>query len=65
MIKYLGIRRDKCEMCSKYIPTHSYQYVLLFKELYPLDSKIDFIICEKCAQRETGKKNWSKVKRKK
>ena len=65
MIKYIGIPRNECDMCNRHIPKHSYQYVLLFSDLYPEDTKTDLIICEKCAQRETGKKNWSKVKRSK
>lgn len=63
MIKYIAIPGHKCDMCDKHIPRHSYQYVLLLSELYPEDTKTDLIICEKCAQRETGKKQWSKVKR--
>ena len=63
MIKYIAIPGHKCDMCDKYISKHSYQHVLLFSELYPEDIKTDLIICEKCAQRESGKKNWSKIKR--
>ena len=63
MIKYVGIPRDKCDMCSKYIPKHSYQLALLFPKLYPDTIKTDLIVCENCAQREAGKKQWPNVKR--
>ena len=63
MIKYLGYINKQCDTCSKYTGKHAYQYVLLFKNLYPKDYKTDLIICEKCAQRKKSKKNWSKTKR--
>tara|TARA_R100001230_G_C5668883_1_gene173738 strand:+ start:932 stop:1339 length:408 start_codon:yes stop_codon:yes gene_type:complete len=63
VIKYLGIPNEKCECCSSYIPKHSYKWDLLFKKLYPKDYKTSMIVCEKCAMREVGKKNWNKTKR--
>ena len=65
MTKYLGRLQSKCEMCNKYQSTHYYEHELLFKDLYPKDYKIKYIVCEKCASREVGKRHWSKIKRKK
>ena len=64
MIKYIGMLNQQCDMCSKYTGKHAYQCVLLFSDLYPEDSKTDLIVCEKCAQREAGKKPWPNIKRK-
>ena len=58
MIKYLGRIQSKCEMCNKHESAHYYEYELLFKILYPKDYKTKLCICEKCAKRETGKKEY-------
>tara|TARA_R100000234_G_scaffold110475_1_gene82886 strand:+ start:6152 stop:6352 length:201 start_codon:yes stop_codon:yes gene_type:complete len=63
VVKYLGQASLTCEVCSKYIAKHSYEWELLFKSLYPKDTKTKRIVCEKCAQREVGSKHWNAVKR--
>lgn len=64
MIKYLGRLQSNCEMCNKYQNTHHYEHELFLKELYPKDYKTKLCICEKCAKREVGKRQWNKIKRK-
>jgi hypothetical protein len=63
-VKYLGKQSINCQMCSKH-NNQSYEYKLLFADLYPKDHKKSMIICEKCAQRESGKKRWLSIKRNK
>lgn len=52
-------------MCSKYVGNHAYEFELLLKDLYPKGYNTRLIICESCAKRETGKKLWQKINRKK
>ena len=61
-VKYIGKLHSQCESCSK-STLHSYEWILLFKSLYPKDSKTKLIICENCAKRESGKKSWANVRR--
>tara|TARA_R100000664_G_C2638162_1_gene64470 strand:- start:122 stop:331 length:210 start_codon:yes stop_codon:yes gene_type:complete len=66
-VRYVGKFNIKCEMCSKH-SSQSYIYdssVLrkMFKKAK--DSFKDLTICEKCAQRESGKKRWVNIKRNK
>ena len=66
-VSYIGKQSIKCEMCSKYSPqAYKYSSIMLkrlFKEAKELFE--DRIICEKCAQRESGKKRWSNIRRNK
>ena len=61
--KYLGKLNKICDMCGK---DSTYIYLLKrkwMKELFPELSFEDAMICEKCARREVGKKEWKHVKR--
>ena len=62
--RYIGRIYSKCDMCNKSTGNHAYKYDLLLKELYPKGYKTRLTLCENCTKRETGKKNWSRVKRK-
>ena len=64
-VSYIGKQSIKCEMCSKHSP-QAYKYDAeslrkLFKEAKEIFE--DSIICEKCAQRESGKKRWPTIRR--
>ena len=65
MIKYIGVQYKNCDMCIKYVGNHAYEFELLLKDLYPKGYNTRLIICESCAKRETGKKLWQKINRKK
>ena len=62
-IKYIGKLNRKCEMCDNY-GTHMYlDDKDMVKGLFPEVDYKDLTICEKCAKREVGNKNWKLVKR--
>ena len=66
-VEYVGKQQINCEMCSKY-STQSYVYKAeMLKKLFKEAEEVfkDMIICEKCAQRESGKKRWPSIKRNK
>ena len=63
VVRYLGQTNLNCETCSRFILKHSYEWELLFKSLYPKETKTNMIVCEKYAQREVGSKHWNAVKR--
>ena len=67
MIKYDGLRDEKCDMCGKYIGRKP-MYIDNKKTMKGLFPEIDWksqLICEPCAKRETGNKQWNKIKRSK
>jgi len=64
VLKYTGRIYKQCDMCSK----TEYQHIYLddkesMKSLFPEVNWKKQEICEQCAQRESGKKNWEKVRR--
>ena len=64
MIKYIGKEYKICDMCEN----ETYQNMYLdsrnaSKRLFPEVDWKDLYICEKCAKRETGSKQWKTVKR--
>lgn len=62
-IKYLGKKDISCNMCQS-TGKHAYLDSKKWMEgLFPEIEFSDMIICEKCAQRETGKKHWKDIKR--
>mgnify|MGYP003147250238 CR=1 FL=1 len=66
-IKYIGRQYVKCEMCSR-VSNQTYFYnAASFRKGFPEAKELfpDMNICEGCAQRESGKKQWSKIKRSK
>ena len=65
MIKYKFREYRKCDMCRK----TDYHHIYLddkdtIKRMFPECDWKEQLICEKCAQRESGKREWLKVKRK-
>ena len=66
-VSYIGKQSLKCEMCSKPSP-QAYKYdAIMLKRLFKEAEELfeDSIICEKCAQRESGKKRWPTIRRNK
>ena len=63
VVRYIGGVGSNCESCSGHTGKHPYEWELIFKSLYPKDSKTTLIVCEKCARREAGTKNWLSVRR--
>jgi len=63
MIKYIGKITNTCEMCNKWT-THTYLNIFSYKKMFPEMDFKDMKICEKCAKRESPKKQWNKVRRK-
>jgi hypothetical protein len=66
-VSYIGKQSIKCEMCSKPSP-QAYKYdAIMLKRLFKEAEELfeDSIICEKCAQRESGKKRWPTIRRNK
>jgi len=64
-VKYVGKVNIKCEMCSKHSP-QSYIYdSTVLRKMFKKASDLleDLTICEKCAQREAGKRRWPSIKR--
>jgi len=63
VIKYIGKLQGICDMCSKY-GVHMYKDdKKIMKKLFSEVEWEEQTICEKCAQRESGKKVWHKIKR--
>ena len=55
--------RRLCKMCDQYA-THTYlDDKITLKGLFPEVDWKEIYICEKCAQRESGKKHWKDIKR--
>jgi hypothetical protein len=64
-IKYIGSRDEACQMCNKYKGKKP-MYLdnkKLIRALFPDQDWEAQIICEPCAQRESGKKKWKSIKR--
>ena len=62
-ITYIGKLHRKCEMCDNSTPHTYYDDQSLMKGMCPEYDWEEMYICEKCAQRETVKREWSKIRR--
>ena len=64
-IKYKQREYKKCDMCCKYEHHHIYiDDKSIMKKLFPEIEWEIMEICEPCAQRECGSKNFNQIKRK-
>ena len=57
-VVYHSKQGGNCQMCSRGDSLHSYMY---YAHPAIVDALVDsrpMLICEKCAKRETNKKNW-------
>lgn len=64
-VRYIGKQYVKCEMCSR-IGNQAYIYdTSSLRDGFPEAKELmpSMNVCEGCAQRESGKKQWSKIKR--
>ena len=64
MIQYLGRLQSKCDICSKYGTFIYKDDKSTMRKLFPEIEWKEQNICENCAKRESGKKQWNKIKRK-
>ena len=63
-IEYKFRQYKECDMCRKAGYHHLYlDNKSTMKRLFPEVDWEEQLICEKCAQREAGKRDWLKVKR--
>ena len=63
MIQYLAKKDIVCDMCSQSSKQAYMDSKVWMKGLFPEVDFKNMTICEKCAQREVGKKHWKDVKR--
>tara|TARA_R110000824_G_scaffold313164_1_gene500022 strand:- start:423 stop:1034 length:612 start_codon:yes stop_codon:yes gene_type:complete len=64
MIKYIGKLNEKCDICGKYGDFIYKDDKSTMKAMFPEVNWEEQLICEGCAKRESGKRDWNKIKRK-
>ena len=63
LVEYISKQYFNCQMCTKQSKQAYLYNAKMFESMFPELKIENLTICETCAQRESGKKQWPNIKR--